>query len=126
MIATLVLHIHWGLNIRTGVGASVPKLVRVKFVRITNHLRGSWYPNSDKSYKSSDSLGIRNRGGGLGSQTSLDKICSDNESLKGGLGIRNRGGGFGILASLDRICSDRESLKGVSPGIRTIRKLRPK
>jgi len=29
-------------------------------------------------------------GGGLGILNSSDKICSDNESLKGGLDIRNR------------------------------------
>jgi len=51
---------------------------------------GSRYPNSDKSYKSSNTEVPRypNRGGGLSIRTSSDKICTDNESLKGGLGIQ--------------------------------------
>ncbi len=50
------------------MGVSVSELVRIKFIRITNHIRGSRYPNSDKSYKSSDTEvpWYQNRGGAMG------------------------------------------------------------
>ena len=77
---------------------------------------GSRYPNSD-----TEAFRYPNKGGGLGIRTSSDKICSDNESLKGGSRYPNsdksyknsdteeprypnRSGGLGIRTSSDRIC----------------------
>jgi hypothetical protein len=38
--AETLFEIHWGLGIRTGVGVSVSKLVRIKFVQIVKIAKG--------------------------------------------------------------------------------------
>ncbi len=55
---------------------SVSEQVRIKFLRIRNHLRGSRYPNLDKGYKSSDTEAPQypNRGGGLSASESTKGV----------------------------------------------------